>query len=130
MPTLDDLTQALKPQVVKAQAILKCCLKELCKREHPPLQTCALPELRSSIDPNPNESSTPQHVAAKAKGGLNIAQSFAEILMLEYAEFGLAGGGQNFGFGRAHKPDMLDILQIHTSAKPITMRLFAKVAKM
>jgi 4-phytase/acid phosphatase len=113
MPTLDGLTQALKPQIEKAQAILKCCSKELCGRERPALEACQLSQLSSSIEPT-SEKATPQHVQASVKGGLNIAQSLAEILMLEYAQFGLVDHGQKFGFGRANEPDMLDILKIHT----------------
>jgi 4-phytase / acid phosphatase len=117
MPTLDGLTQPLTSQMDKAQEILQCCSSALCKSEHPPLQTCQLPQLTSRIEPNPSET-TPQRVQASVRGGLNIAQSFAEILLLQYAEFGLddpqRGTGQNFGFNRANKPDMLDVLKIHT----------------
>jgi 4-phytase / acid phosphatase len=114
MPILDDHTEVLKRQVPRAQAVLECCSTALCERENPPPRTCVLPELRSWFEPNPNESSTPQHVAASVKGGLNIAQSFAEILMLQYAQ---GFGDQEFGFGLPEpnrKPMMLELLQIHT----------------
>jgi 4-phytase/acid phosphatase len=112
MPTLDDRAEVFKLQVPKAQVVLECCSIELCKSENPPRQSCVLPELRSWFEPNPNKSSIPRQ-AASVKGGLNIAQSFAEILMLQYAQ---GFEGLKFGFGRpeATKANMLEMLQIHT----------------
>ncbi|MGH6834311.1 MAG: histidine-type phosphatase [Methylocella sp.] len=111
--TLDDLKRTLKPRLAKTQDILKCCSNDLCEREHPPRRTCELPELRSWLEPNLTDNADPQHVSASLKGGLGIAQTFAEILMLEYAH---GFTGQRFGFGRpeATEANMLDILQIHT----------------
>jgi len=115
---LDDLKRTLKPQLAKAQYILQCCSSNLCKAENPGRQTCELQVLRSWIEPNPNTDPDPQHVSVSVKGGLGDAQSFAEILMLEYAQ---GFTGQAFGFGRANEADgraneadMLDILKIHT----------------
>ncbi|MGB6177538.1 MAG: histidine-type phosphatase, partial [Methylocella sp.] len=127
---LDDLKRKLKPQLAKTQNILQCCSSKLCESEHLPPQTCELQDLRSWIEPNPNINPDPQHVSVKVKGGLGDAQSFAETLMLEYAQ---GFSGQDFGFGRVTPADMLDttldILKIHTGVFDKVQRRASYVAQ-
>lgn len=89
------------PDMETEQTILGCCA---CA----PGQTCTLLTLPSSAHVSETNGQ------ASIKGGLGIAQSFAEILLLEYAQ---GFEWSKIGFG--HKPLDLSIIQrllrVHTS---------------
>jgi 4-phytase/acid phosphatase len=103
---LDNLSGQYKPQLDEAQTILGCCSVKLCENACNGLgdDTCTLPTLSSCAGAAKGQASI--------SGGFGVAQSFAEILLLQYAQ---GFGGDNFGFGRADKASMLDTLQLHTA---------------
>jgi 4-phytase / acid phosphatase len=123
---LPGLEQELRPQIDKAQNLLDCCSVDLCEEEGPGRQTCELHDLHSWIEPN---SANPDPRSASVKGQLGHAQSFAEMLMLQYAQ---GFSGQDFAFGRSQSDPqghMLELLEIHTGVFRVIQRECKEVAQ-
>ncbi len=106
---LNPLAKQYNHQIVAEQNVLQYCSRQLCEKpgcvgSTPPPSSCTLPMLPSCTDAAKGQASI--------KGGLGVAQSFAEILFLQYAQ---GVHGSEFGFGKADKEKMLDILRLHTA---------------
>jgi 4-phytase / acid phosphatase len=113
----------LTTRLANVQSILRCCSPQLCQNPPcggPPLlpSSCTLVALPSCADAAKGHASI--------KGGLGIAQSFAELLLLQY---GQGFDGDQFGFDRANdgngQPDkarLLDDLKLHTGVFDLVQR--------
>jgi 4-phytase / acid phosphatase len=116
---LDGLAVNLNDQISQVQSMLNCCSTELCQKEKPPLTDCKLQNLKSLVEPSSRRSSELQ---ASVKGQLGIAQSFSEILMLEYAQ------GSEVGFDDTPKDRVMDLLSIHTGVFKVVQRECPEIA--
>ncbi len=110
---IDELLHRYRVGLSLAQKILQCCSEKLCRDPgNGPAQTCSLQTLPSSVDTAKGRASI--------KGGLGMAQSFAEMLLFQYAQ---GFSGDNFGFGRARKATMLETLRLHTGVFDAVQRV-------
>ena len=110
---IGELLRTYGKELNLVQHILQCCSDKLCRDPgNGAAQTCSLLTLPSSVDTAKGRASI--------KGGLGIAQSFAETLLLQYAQ---GFGYDNFGFGRARKASMLETLRLHTGVFDAVQRV-------
>ncbi|MFN7085970.1 MAG: histidine-type phosphatase [Burkholderiales bacterium] len=91
------------------QDILRCCTPKLCDKSFGgPGGPCTLPRLPTRLKVEP--------ARVTLTGGMALASSFAEILLLEY---GNGFRGRDFGFGRADPAKMREALVLHALALDI-----------
>lgn len=94
------------------QGILQCCTPKLCDKSFGgPGGPCTLPALPTRLKVDPAKISL--------EGGLAIASTYAEILLLEY---GNGFSGKEFGFGRADVAKMQQGFKLHALASDIVQR--------
>lgn len=106
------IAKANRETMQMLQGVLQCCTPKLCDKSFGgPGGPCTLPALptRLKIDP----------ARVALEGGLAIASTFAEILLLEY---GNGFRGHDFGFGRADTAKMRQGFEIHTLAFDIVQK--------
>jgi 4-phytase / acid phosphatase len=120
--SLSNVVQALGLELKIAQNTLQCCRSlcqtawiNTCKLPPPPPPTCTLTSLPNCLVREPENKSTQVHLG----GGLRTASTFAEILLLEYAN----GFRQNdVGWGRIGDEQMAAVFRLHTAAFGLEQR--------
>jgi 4-phytase/acid phosphatase len=121
---LTNVVQALELELKVAQKTLQCC-QDLCqttwsktcrKTLPPPPPTCSLTSnLPSCVVRHPEDKPTQVHLG----GALRVASTFAEILLLEYANgFPLF----EVGWNRITREDMTAVFRLHTTAFGLEQR--------
>ncbi len=94
------------------QDVLRCCTPKLCDKSFGgPGGPCTLPTLPTRLKADPKKVSL--------EGGLAVASTFAEILLLEHSN---GFRGRDFGFGRADLEKMRRGFAVHTLAFDIVQR--------
>ncbi len=94
------------------QGILQCCTPRTCDKSFGgPGGPCKLPALPTRLKVDPAKVSL--------EGGLAIASTYSEILLLEY---GNGFAGKEFGFGRADVAKMQQGFKLHVLAFDIVQR--------
>jgi len=122
--SLSNLTTSLEAELATAQKALQCCQSRLCdvtrtacRRPPPSPNACTLTDrLPSCLVPHP-ESGTPTQVLLG--GALRNASTFAELLLLEYAN-GLPQS--DVGWGRITRDQMSQVFRLHTTAFDLEQR--------
>ena len=123
--SLSNVVQELELELNLAQHTLQCCPKEgLCRTTSirtclpptTPPNTCTLTShLQSCIVDQPKDTPTQVHLG----GALRVASTFAEILLLEYANgFPLF----EVGWGRITREQMTAVFRLHTKAFRLEQR--------
>jgi 4-phytase/acid phosphatase len=100
---LHPLAEQFKNQIAAEQGVLQCCSSQLCEKpgcsgSGPLSPSCTLQALPSCADAAKGQASI--------KGGLGIAQSFAEMMLLRY------GQGLPVAFDKA---EILNSLRLHVA---------------
>lgn len=94
------------------QGILQCCTPRMCDKSFGgPGGPCKLPALPTRLKVDPAKVSL--------EGGLAIASTYSEILLLEY---GNGFAGKEFGFGRASVAKMQQGFRLHVLAFDVVQR--------
>ena len=122
--SLSGVLQRLQTELATAQKVLRCCQPELCQATWkmcpsglPQPEKCRLDqELPTCLVPKPT-SSTPTQV--QLGGALRIASTFAEILLLEYAN---GFKNEDVGWGKVTREQMTPLFRLHTTAFDIEQR--------
>jgi 4-phytase / acid phosphatase len=128
--SLSNVVQALELEFKPAQHTLQCCPSDrqsglcqttwtrTCGRSPPPPNTCTLTHsLVSCLVRHPDPPQTPTQV--NLGGALRVASTFAEILLLEYANgFPLF----EVGWGRITREQMTSVFRLHTKAFDLEQR--------
>jgi 4-phytase / acid phosphatase len=122
--SLSNVVQELELELKLAQHTLQCCQKDLCRTTSiktclpptTPPNTCTLTShLQSCIVGQPENTPTQVHLG----GALRVASTFAEILLLEYANgFPLF----EVGWGRITREQMTAVFRVHTEAFRLEQR--------
>jgi 4-phytase/acid phosphatase len=122
--SLSRVTKNLADELATAQKVLQCCQKRLCQATvkacrlpSPAIKACTLRDrLPSCLVPHP-ESGEPTEVLSG--GALRVASTFAELLLLEYAN-----GFQtnDVGWGRITREQMTLVFRLHTTAFDLEQR--------
>lgn len=123
--SLSNVVQELELELNLAQHTLQCCPKEgLCRTTSirtclpptTPPNTCTLTShLQSCMVDQPKDTPTQVHLG----GALRVASTFAEILLLEYANgFPLF----EVGWGRITREQMTAVFRVHTEAFRLEQR--------
>ena len=121
---LQKEVEQLRNELATAQATLRCCQQPLCKKtwstcgqKPPPPNTCTLTErLATCLVTRPPEKPATQVVLG---GELRIASTFAEILLLEYAN---GFRTEDVGWGRITREQMTPVFRLHTAAFNLEQR--------
>jgi 4-phytase/acid phosphatase len=123
---LSKVVDSLRNELALAQEKLQCCKPELCQKvwretcartELPPPNTCTLQNLPTCVVRSPKSGPATK---IELGGALRIASSFAEILLLEYAN---GFQGAEYGWGRITRPEELTALfRLHTEAFGLEQR--------
>jgi 4-phytase / acid phosphatase len=115
--SLENYILALKPQMNLAQKPLQCCTPDLCVGNKciPVSNGCTLPTLPNCLvdDGGSGKKATEMELG----GGLRIASTFAELLLLEYAN-----GFDDVGWGQINPNDMAQTFKLHTAAFELEQR--------
>ncbi len=121
--SLSNITKALANELRTAQTTLRCCQRDLCsatsyKCGGPLPATCALTgRLPTCPVRRPDPPISPTEV--QLGGALRVASTFAELLLLEYAN----NFGQNdVGWGRIPREQLTRVFRLHTSAFDLEQR--------
>jgi len=121
---LSSIETSLAPELRTAQKALQCCRLRLCAstalacRQHAPsTKMCRLNErLATCVVPHPP---TGRPTDVLLGGSLRVASTFAELLLLEYAN-GFAPS--DVGWGRISRDDMARVFRLHTTAFDLEQR--------
>lgn len=106
------LARAERDALQTLQGVLQCCTPRMCDKSFGgPGGPCTLPALPTRLKVDPAKISL--------EGGLAIASTYAEILLLEY---GNGFSGKEFGFGRADVAKMQQGFRVHVLASDIVQR--------
>lgn len=106
------ITKAHREPMQTLQSVLQCCTPKLCDKSFGgPGGPCTLTTLPTRLKVDPAK--------VALEGGLAIASTFAEILLLEH---GNGFRGRDFGFGRADAAKMRQGFRMHTLAFDIVQR--------
>jgi len=113
--------QHLEDELTTAQTTLQCCQPKLCadtwdkcQLPKPPPKSCTLTDLPSCVAPTNGD--TPK---AELGGGLRVASTFAELLLLEYANgFPI----DDVGWKRLTRDDLSGVLRLHTAVFDLEQR--------
>jgi 4-phytase / acid phosphatase len=124
---LQKVLDGLRDELGLAQNVLQCCDQRLCAKvwgetcwAGPPPHSCQLDTLPTCVVRSPNSSAASK---VQLGGGLRIASTFAEILLLEYAN---GFRGAEFGWNRVTTPEQLSALfRLHTAAFGLEQRTHA-----
>jgi 4-phytase/acid phosphatase len=109
----------LQEQIRTVQNTLQCCQQDLCAQlgaHCGKLDQCTLPGLPSCLVPHPTCEDPTQILLS---GKLRIASTFAEILLLEYAN-GFAP--KDVGWGRIDRYNLFWVFRLHTLAFDLEQR--------
>jgi 4-phytase/acid phosphatase len=121
---LAAIETSLAPELKTAQKTLQCCQSRLCfsaatscRLPAPSAKVCTLNKrLASCVVPHP-ETGMPTDVLLG--GSLRVASTFAELLLLEYANgFPL----RDVGWGRISRDEMSRVFRLHTTAFDLEQR--------
>ena len=120
--SLDKLIEKMRKPLDRVQCTLQCCLHEPCEgwwqacglQQQPP--ACTLADRVSRFNRLPHDKPTTR---VQLEGPPRIASTFAELVLLEYAN--------NFpesevGFGRTRMQDRHEMFRAHTEAFNIELR--------
>ena len=122
--SLPKVVDSLRNEFALAQRVLRCCRRQLCEKvwqtcpQAASSNTCTLSEnLPTCVVSSPKSGpATSVHLG----GALQIASTFAEILLLEYAN---GFQGDDFGWSRVTTPEELSALfRLHTAAFGLSER--------
>jgi 4-phytase/acid phosphatase len=123
---LSNLVQMLQSDLAKAQDKLQCCQPKLCQAawqdacqwELPPPRTCTLNQgLPSCLARHPKSGMATQ---VQLGGALRIASTFAEILLLQYANgFELHEGEVGW---QVSPDEMMELFRLHAVAFDLEQR--------
>lgn len=107
-----------------AQRTLQCCQKSLCvswwdacRLQPPPPADCTLVRDSTACLVRHPDRATPTKV--QLGGSLRVASTFAELLLLEYAN---GFPASDVGFGRTRREEMLQMFRLHTGAFELEQR--------
>ncbi len=122
---LSNVVHALENELAKAEETLQCCQPKLCQATWdqtcqwvlPGPKTCSLTRQLPSCLVRRPKSATP--VQVQLGGALRVASTFAEILLLEYAN-GFEGG--DLGWGRIKPEELPALFSLHTVAFDLEQR--------
>ncbi|MEP7327941.1 MAG: histidine-type phosphatase [Betaproteobacteria bacterium] len=109
---INGLTRDLKAPFAMLQSALGCCKPALCTAFGKG-ETCTLPDLPTALLPAADGS----HLGML--GGLAIASTSAELILLEYAD---GKPLPEVGWGRATPPQMTQMFRLHTEYFDLTER--------
>jgi 4-phytase/acid phosphatase len=118
--SLSKIVQSLQNELKTAQNTLQCCQQNLC-------QTAWSRKCRQPL-PAPNACTLvdrlPSCIVASATkvelgGALRIASTFAELLLLEYAN---GFPESDVGWGRITRADIVSVFRLHTTAFDLEQR--------
>lgn len=119
---LSPIERSLAPELKIAQKTLQCCQSRLCLSAAascrlPATKICTLDKrLLTCVVPHP-ETGKPTDVLLG--GSLRVASTFAELLLLEYANgFPLS----DVGWGRISRDEMSRVFRLHTTAFDLEQR--------
>lgn len=121
---LSRVTTNLQAELATTQKVLQCCQKPLCQATW---KACRLPQsaikactlgnrLPTCLVPHP-QSSAPTEVLLG--GTLRVASTFAELLLLEYAN---GFPTSDVGWGRITRDEMTSVFRVHTTAFDLEQR--------
>jgi 4-phytase / acid phosphatase len=121
---LPNVLDSLRSELSRAQNVLQCCDRPLCEKvwgetcqAGPPPNSCQLDNLPTCVVRSPKSGAATK---VQLGGGLRIASTFAEILLLEYAN---GFKGAEFGWDRVKTPEELTALfRLHTEAFDLEQR--------
>jgi 4-phytase/acid phosphatase len=121
---LADVTRRLAPELAIAQQTLQCCTPRLCEAATAACRqpasspnTCTLTERLPSCLVRRQEHHTVGQVALG--GALRMASTFAEILLLEYAN---GFPANEVGWGRITREQMTQVFRLHTTGFELEQR--------
>lgn len=122
--SLSHVTASLEAELATLQSVLQCCQTRLCQATW---HACRLPQsaskvcklgarLPSCVVPHP-QAEAPTDVLLG--GTLRVASTFAELLLLEYAN---GFPTNDVGWGRITRDEMTPVFRVHTTAFDLEQR--------
>jgi 4-phytase / acid phosphatase len=122
--SLERQIEELRDELATAQTTLRCCQTPLCAKtwstcgqKPPPPNTCTLTERLATCLVSRTRGKTVTQVVLG--GELRIASTFAEILLLEYAN---GFRDEDVGWGRITRAQMTPVFRLHTAAFNLEQR--------